>query len=210
MLKTGLELWFAESRGRKLERPHPRDRFGQRLEMVNETTLRIKDLQVEDSGAYRARVSFATQHFQDQTFLLTVYEPVPELKILPRNVSNTPYGCNVTLQCQVSGTGEFNISWRRGNPLSDIEVGSDWYQLSNNGKDLHLSWWLNSSEPNFTCLVTSPDDQKNISFSVLNICQTRGENTPMAWVSLRVIFILLGLLMQITILTLVYIFGRKE
>ncbi|XP_060125629.1 SLAM family member 5-like [Zootoca vivipara] len=177
--------------------------------MVNETTLRIKDLQMEDSGAYRARVSFVTKHFQDQTFLLTVYEPVPEPKILPRKVSNTPYGCNVTLQCQVSGKGEFNISWRRGNPLRDLEFGSDWFQLSNNGKDLHLSWWLNSSEPNFTCLVTNPADQKNISFSVLNICQTRGENILMSWVSLRVTIILLGVLVQITIVTLVNIFGRK-
>lgn len=51
------------------------DRFGQRLEMVNETLLRITDLEKEDSGLFK----FGVRHHQDPamiqglTFNLTVY-----------------------------------------------------------------------------------------------------------------------------------------
>ncbi|XP_060125445.1 SLAM family member 9-like isoform X2 [Zootoca vivipara] len=138
--------------------------------MVNETTLRIKDLEMDDSGKYSIRVKFTSARYKDYTFHLSVYEPVPEPKILSQIVSNSPDGCNVTLQCQVAEKGEINISWER-----DLKDGSKSYHLSGNGKDLHLFWKLNSSDPNITCLVTNPADQKSISFNLLHICQTEGD-----------------------------------
>ncbi|XP_077203999.1 uncharacterized protein LOC143842433 [Paroedura picta] len=54
------------------ERPDPEDRFKQRLEKVNETTLRIKGLQGEDGGVYKAHVRFTSTEMEEQTFLLVV------------------------------------------------------------------------------------------------------------------------------------------
>ncbi|XP_032992136.1 SLAM family member 9-like [Lacerta agilis] len=170
--ENGLIFQLAELREGRLQRPNPRDRFGPRLEMANETTLRIKDLEMGDSGIYSIRVRFISKKYADYTFHLSVYEPVPEPKILSRVVSNSPDGCNVTLQCQVPGKRGFNISWKRGGAFRDIEDGSKSYHLSGNGKDLHLFWKLNSSDPNITCLVTNPVDQNSISSSLLDICQT--------------------------------------
>ncbi|XP_061461896.1 SLAM family member 9-like [Rhineura floridana] len=208
--KPGVRLSFAEFRDGKLEWRNPRDRFGQRLEMARGTTLRIKDLEMEDSGVYSVRMRFVSNQIEDHTFHLTLYEPVPEPQILPRNVSNTTGRCNVTLQCQLPGEGAFDISWKRGNFPRDTEDGSDWYQLSDNGTTLHLSWRPASSEPTFTCLVTNPADQKSVSFTMSHVCQIKGEPIPLPWVSLRVIIIMVGLLVQIAVVTSVNLLGRKE
>ncbi|XP_060125730.1 SLAM family member 9-like [Zootoca vivipara] len=169
---NGLGIQLSELREGELQRINPRDRFGSRLEMANETTLRIKDLEMDDSGKYSIRVKFISAQYEDYNFHLSVYEPVPEPKILSHIVSKSPEGCNVTLQCQVAEKGEINISWERGDTLRDLEDGSKSYHLSGNGKDLHLVWKLNSSDPNITCLVTNPADQKSISFNLKHICQT--------------------------------------
>ncbi|XP_032992106.1 SLAM family member 9-like [Lacerta agilis] len=197
--ENGLRLQLAEFREERLQRPNPRDRFGPRLEMANETTLRIKDLEMDDSGKYSIIVKFTSAQYEDYTFHLSVYEPVPEPKILSRLVSNSPDGCNVTLQCQVPEKGKFNISWKRGDAFRDLEDASKSYHLSGNGRNLHLFWKLNSSDPNITCLVTNPADQKSISSSLLDICQTEsdkqlGLHWSWSWSMLIIFFIILLLL----------------
>ncbi|XP_060125734.1 SLAM family member 8-like isoform X2 [Zootoca vivipara] len=197
---NGLGIQLAELREGELQRSNPRDRFGPRLEMVNETTLRIKDLEMDDSGKYSIRVKFTSAQYKDYNFHLSVYEPVPEPKILSQIVSNSPDGCNVTLQCEVPGKGEINISWKRGDALRDLEDGSKSYHLSGNDKDLHLFWKLNSSDPNITCLVTNPADQKSISFNLQHICQTEGDCQLtfvvelLTWSILIIFFVILLLL----------------
>nr|XP_028566188.1 SLAM family member 9-like [Podarcis muralis] len=196
---NGFKFQLAELRDGKLERPNPEDRFGPRLEKANETTLRIKDLEMDDSGIYSIKVRFISTQYEDYTFHLSVYEPVPEPKILSQVVSKSPDGCNVTLQCQVPGKGEFNISWKGGDAFRDLEDGSKSYHLSGNGNSLHLFWKLNSSEPNITCLVTNPADQKSISSNLLHICPTKGGNQPglhwsWSWTFLIILFVILLLL----------------
>ncbi|XP_061461894.1 SLAM family member 9-like isoform X2 [Rhineura floridana] len=209
--KPGVRLSFAEFRDGKLERRNPRDRFGQRLEMARGTTLRIKDLEMEDSGVYSVRMRFVSNQIEDHTFHLTLYEPVPEPQILPRNVSNSTKRCNVTLQCQVSGKGEFDISWKRGNSPRDTEDGSDWYQLSDNGRDLCLSWWPTSSEPTFTCLVTNPADQKSVSFNMLSICQMEeGGKGRIHWQMVLGIMLILGAAVVTGIWLLIWKKRRKR
>ncbi|XP_053133836.1 SLAM family member 9-like [Hemicordylus capensis] len=201
--ETGLTLLIAEFVGGRLERPNPRDRFGQRLEMADEAALRIRALEAGDSGVLTARVRLATALVHEHSFQLSVYEPVPTPQILPQLVVNTPDGCNATLQCQVPGTGQFNVFWKRG----DSFEGLDWHQLSNNGTALHLSWRPNSSALYFTCLVSNPVDQKNIAFDLLSICQSKGTTFCLSWVG---IVILVGLVGQITTVASFSIVDRRD
>ncbi|XP_053133825.1 uncharacterized protein LOC128337159 isoform X2 [Hemicordylus capensis] len=175
--KSNVAFVIAEFRDGDMERPNPSDRFGKRLERLNVTTLRIKDLVLDDSGIYRAHARFDTAVNEDYTFNLTVHKPVPEPKISHHLISNASAGCNVTLKCQVPpGKGDFKISWKRGNPLGTLEGISDWYRVSASGTDLHLLWQPSNSDSTFTCLVSNPADQKSISFDLLSICPNEAEN----------------------------------
>uniref|UniRef100_A0A8C3RUS6 Ig-like domain-containing protein n=1 Tax=Chelydra serpentina TaxID=8475 RepID=A0A8C3RUS6_CHESE len=109
---TGVTIQLAEFSGGKFERMDPGDRFQQRLEMYNETSLQIQALELGDSGVYEARIKIVPATVEDRTFLLRrVSEPQPT-----HSLSRTADGCNVTLQCHASGREEVNVSWTRGNP----------------------------------------------------------------------------------------------
>ncbi|XP_053133810.1 SLAM family member 9-like isoform X2 [Hemicordylus capensis] len=147
-----------------------RDSFGQRIEITNDTTLKISHVEREDSGVYGLRVTFHTEEIQVDSFSLTVFEPVPEPHISPQLISRASDGCNVTLQCQLPRKGEFNITWESGNTLQDSEDGSVRYQISSHGRDLHLFWQASSSDSTITCRVSNPADWKNVSFNLHSIC----------------------------------------
>ncbi|KAL8184872.1 UNVERIFIED_CONTAM: hypothetical protein K2H54_031197 [Gekko kuhli] len=170
------KILIAELRDGKLERQNASSRLGQRLEMAGETTLRIRALEKEDSGVFMARVVFATGEIQEQTFLLSVFGPVPDPHILFHMVSRTAEGCNLTLKCLASEKGGFNVSWKRGDQLGALEEHSDWYRLSAEGTELHLLWRPDSSDSTLTCLLSNPADQKNASFDLLSICPSEGHS----------------------------------
>ncbi|KAL8184865.1 UNVERIFIED_CONTAM: hypothetical protein K2H54_031155 [Gekko kuhli] len=163
--------------------------------MADKATLRIRALEKEDSGMFTARILFAPNEIHEQTFRLSVLEPVPDPQIRHQVTSRTAEGCNVTLQCLASDKGEFNVSWKKGNQLSDLEGRSDWYQLSDEGTELHLSWRLDSLDSTVTCLLSNPMDQKNASFDLLSICSSGG-HPWMMWLllpALPVLFLVTAL-----------------
>ncbi|XP_015266145.1 PREDICTED: CD48 antigen-like [Gekko japonicus] len=158
--------------------------------MAGETTLRIRALEKADSGVWAARVVFAATHeVHEQTFLLSVFDPVPDPQIHPQLTSRTAEGCNVTLQCLATEKGEFNVSWKRGNPFSDLEEGSGRYRLSAEGTELHLSWRPNSSDSTVTCLLSNPVDQRNASFDLLSVCPSERHPWKM-WLLLPAVLVL--------------------
>nr|XP_003229706.2 PREDICTED: T-lymphocyte surface antigen Ly-9 [Anolis carolinensis] len=177
-VKDGSILLIGESSNGKWKRPNPEDQFGDRLELVNQTMLRVHDLKTEDGGIYTAHVRFDTDEIPEYNFPLAVYEPVPTPRIFPHLNSFAPFECNVTLECNASGAEGLNVSWTRGNRLSPLEGTMDGYNLSNNGKDLHLAWRHNSSDSIFTCLVSNPVDEKRTSFNLLSVCTSKGKGHP--------------------------------
>ncbi|XP_066467053.1 SLAM family member 5-like, partial [Tiliqua scincoides] len=173
--KGSKPLTIAEFQGARTQRPNPRDRFGERLEAINETRLRIKDLELEDAGVYEARVRLSSAENDVHIFSLTVHKPVPEPQIWHQVAADTPSGCNVTLQCQAPGPGEFSVSWRRGSPPRSLP---------------------NSLDSNLTCLVSSAVDQKEASFDLLGICSFEdGSVSPVKWWRHRFIIITIILLL---------------
>ncbi|KAL8184884.1 UNVERIFIED_CONTAM: hypothetical protein K2H54_031352 [Gekko kuhli] len=137
--------------------------------MAGEATLRIRALEEQDSGVLAARVLFATREMHEQTFRLSLFEPIPRPQLCHQLVSRTAEGCNLTLQCLASEKGGFNISWKGGDHLGDLEEHSDWYRLSAEGTELHLSWRPDPSDSTVTCLLSNPADQKNASLDLLSV-----------------------------------------
>ncbi|XP_032647951.1 CD48 antigen-like isoform X5 [Chelonoidis abingdonii] len=203
---SGVTIQLAEFTGGKFERPDPSDRFKQRLEKYNETSLRIKVLELGDSGVYEARIKIVPATVEEQAFLLAVYEPVPVPKIKSHSLSSTAVGCNVTLQCEVSGREDVNVSWSRGNSPRDLG-NLERYQLSPDGRTLHLSLQPNPLHSTFTCMASNPVDQKNISLYLQSICQSGGAApSPCCW---KAIIGALFLGLEISAVVLVNLLHRK-
>ncbi|XP_067425672.1 SLAM family member 8-like [Emydura macquarii macquarii] len=172
---AGVTIQLAEFKGKKFERPDPSDRFKQRLEMYNGTSLRIQALELNDSGVYEARIKLLPAIVEDRAFLLTVYEPVPPPRIWSQLLTSTLEGCNVTLQCQGLGKGNVTISWGKGNPGQELDSGR--HQISPDGRTLHLSLQPSSLNSTYTCTVSNPVDRKIVSFDLQSICQSGDANT---------------------------------
>ncbi|XP_053224094.1 SLAM family member 8-like isoform X2 [Podarcis raffonei] len=180
---SGDSYLLGEFRDGKLDQSNFRSQYEQQMEtgdavalriknfaMVDETTLSIKNLTMKHSGLYEARAWINSALFQEHHFILTVYEPVPRPWIQHKVQSKTPEGCNVSLQCQAPVKEEYTISWKRGNPPRVLVGGLDKYWLSDNGRNLHVSWRKSSSDSTFTCLVSNPVDRNRASFDLLRIC----------------------------------------
>ena len=69
---AGATIQVAEFGPGGFERPDPKDRFKDRLEMFNETALRIRALERGDSGVYGARIKLHPAPVEDQAFSLAV------------------------------------------------------------------------------------------------------------------------------------------
>ncbi|XP_077607739.1 CD48 antigen-like [Crocuta crocuta] len=157
---------------------NPQDKFKERLHVPNTTTLRIDKLTLKDSGWYRARCSFSTGIENAQYFHLSVYEPVPRPQVLEDTLSLTRDWCNVTLECNATGTtGAVNVSWEsKGLPreLEQREAPGP----APNPWTLALNLPLNQPSPSITCVVSNPVDQKTATRDLGEVCVHERETRP--------------------------------
>ncbi|XP_062490145.1 SLAM family member 8-like [Pezoporus occidentalis] len=169
---TGATIQVAELGPGGFERPDPKDRFKDRLEMFNQTGLRIAALQRGDSGVYGARIKLHPAMVEDQFFNLSIYESVPSPRTRSQLLASTLEWCNVTLQCQGSGKGAVNVTWKQDNV--EWERSSERHQLSPDGTTLRL--WLPPAATNGTlaCTVSNPADRRVVLFDLGAICQAGG------------------------------------
>ncbi|XP_058395492.1 SLAM family member 5-like [Diceros bicornis minor] len=146
------------------------DKYKQRVHVATMTTLRIENLTHEDSGPYRARVSFTGGVESSQIFHLIVYEPVPHPQILVRSLSITAGWCNVTLDCRAADvTGDLNVTWEsKGLPRELKERGM--LGPTTNSWTLIVSLPLSQPNASLTCEVSNPKDQKNVTSDLQEVC----------------------------------------
>ncbi|XP_050768151.1 SLAM family member 9-like, partial [Gymnogyps californianus] len=130
---AGATIQVAEFGPGGFERPDPKDRFKDRLEMLNETALKIEALERGDSGVYGARIKLHPALVEDRFFNLSVYGPVPAPEIQHRQLSRTAQGCNVTLRCWVPAGSDAEVAWQLGSSR-----GMPWGQLCEDGRTLSL------------------------------------------------------------------------
>ncbi|KAM6999338.1 SLAM family member 8-like [Passerculus sandwichensis] len=170
---SGATIQVAEVGPAGLERPDPRDRFGRRLELVNGTALRLRALQRGDSGVFGARIKLQPALVDDQTFNLSVYEAVPSPRTRSQLLASTLEWCNLTLQCQGSGRGAVNVTWRRDS-LTWGQPGPGRHQLSPDGTTLRVALPPAATNVTYACTVSNPADQKVAEFDLQSLCQGGG------------------------------------
>ncbi|XP_074931174.1 SLAM family member 5-like [Phalacrocorax aristotelis] len=115
---AGTTIQVAEFGPGGFKRPDPKDRFKERLEMFNETALKIRALERGDSGVYGARIKLHPALVEDQSFNLSVYEPLPDPEIQSWLLSKNPTWCHLMLQCHVPSGSRGTVAWMkpRGEP----------------------------------------------------------------------------------------------
>ncbi|XP_056366599.1 SLAM family member 5 isoform X2 [Oenanthe melanoleuca] len=170
---SGATIQVAEVAAGRWERPDPRDRFGRRLEMFNSSALRLRELQRGDSGVFAARIKLQPALVEDQAFNLTVYESVPSPRTRSQLLASTLEWCNLTLQCQGSGRGAVNVTWRRDS-LAWGELGTGWHRLSPDGTTLRVALPPAATNVTYTCTVSNPADRKVARFELQELCQGGG------------------------------------
>ncbi|XP_034523283.1 SLAM family member 9-like isoform X2 [Ailuropoda melanoleuca] len=168
------------------------DKFKTRVHVPNITTLLVDNLTLEDSGLYRARVYYTRGRQYDQDFHLTVYEPVPLPQIRATVPSLTPGWCNVTVECDTTGTREgLTVSWESEGLPRELEQRPA-PGLAPNPWTLAVSLPLSQPNASLTCVVSSQVDQKTASQDLRDICG-HGQTTadPLPGILVAVVFVLL-------------------
>ncbi|XP_041429464.1 SLAM family member 5 isoform X2 [Xenopus laevis] len=137
--------------------------FANRTE-TNEIELQIRKLRMEDAGTFKAiLIPEGSEQLKDQTYDLTVYEPVPvpNIEVLETHSDDL---CNFTLECSVpTNTKALFFSWKtRHRDLA--------FQPYINGSTIWASLRPESWGNEYLCIVQNPVDQKNVSVTAQDIC----------------------------------------
>nr|XP_045373974.1 SLAM family member 5-like [Camelus bactrianus] len=165
-----------ESNYRVLLKVHPgtdaptwislQDKYQQRVHVPNMTSLRIENLTSEDSGQYRARISFVGGIECTQVFPLIIYEPVPPPQILLGSPSIAAGWCNVTLECRASeDTEDLNVTWESRGLEHRVTPGP-----APNPWTLAVSLPLSQPSPSLSCVVSNQVDQKTATLGLGEVC----------------------------------------
>ncbi|XP_042641551.1 uncharacterized protein LOC116961844 isoform X3 [Tyto alba] len=167
---AGATIQVAEFRSGTFERPDPKDRFKDRLEMLNETALKIRALERGDSGVYGARIKLHPALVEDQIFNLSVYEPVPAPEIQHRLLSLTDQGCNITLRCWVLAGSGAEAAWQLGSSL-----GTLWGHLCEDNGTLCLAVPASAFASSYTCVARNPIEERSVSIRLDTLCRQQGK-----------------------------------
>ncbi|XP_030043008.1 SLAM family member 8 isoform X1 [Microcaecilia unicolor] len=182
-------------------------RFHQRLQMYNETTLRVDGLEMRDTGTFEAHITFTTGYLVKQDFHLTVYEPVPTPEI--RKLTTSRDSWNITLECMVSPQADVNITWIAGAlPAGVEELQQHWQNPNRNSRIISLN--CNATDRPLFCVVSNPVDMKNTSYNLSSECTEQGGKL----VSRTLLFTFLPItfiaIIVITLLTFFYWKKKKK
>ncbi|XP_068851407.1 SLAM family member 9-like [Aphelocoma coerulescens] len=169
---TGAAILVAEVIPGGSLRPDPRDRFGDRLE-VNETALRITVLERGDCGIYQARIQLLPALVEDQSFNLSLYEPLPEPEIRIQRRALTSQECNLTVRCQAPAGSGAEVTWQpQGHLCGDSQT-------------LCLSLPATASSSSYTCVAGNDIQRRTAAIHTGILCRPQGDRDR-----LRVVFCL--------------------
>ncbi|XP_068918904.1 SLAM family member 9-like [Petaurus breviceps papuanus] len=147
------------------------NRHEQKVRMTaNTTSLSIGNLTFADHGCYKARIKYSKGTLLDQSFFLSVHEPIfPKIKILSNLLTSN--WCNLTLACEVMGdTKGVIVAWE-SRDVSTMLPQEESLGLLSNSSILNLSLPWSVQDSSLTCIVKNPAEQKKSTLNLHDACE---------------------------------------
>ncbi|XP_060057644.1 CD48 antigen-like isoform X2 [Erinaceus europaeus] len=145
------------------------EKYRQRLNLTKTASLSIRNLTVDMSGLYTARIKFHTGENQEEAFRLSVYEPTPQPRILIHSSYLSSDWCNVSLECGVPGPRKhLTVAWESKGLSRELE------QQGGSSLSLSLPLIQSQSKVSLTCVLSSPVGQKKDTLHLGSICAQNG------------------------------------
>ncbi|XP_039672099.1 uncharacterized protein LOC120568569 isoform X2 [Perca fluviatilis] len=111
------------------------DDYSGRIELLENYSVKLKNLTEADSGVYTAVVSGDTDK-QITGYKITVQDPVSPVKLSVDSVSNRPDWCNLTVSCRAQDS-HINSTFRCDTHTCSQE-GGERPQVTPSAADLHV------------------------------------------------------------------------
>ncbi|XP_059727019.1 CD48 antigen-like isoform X1 [Haemorhous mexicanus] len=153
------------SRERGEQPRYPQSRFGGRLELLANGTLRMSRLSLGDSGEYRLHLEDDTGRESVQRVLLRVYDLVPKPRVTATTSGDSEV-CNTTLNCSVALEG-VTYEWIPPQKL-----------VMKEGPILEVS--INPTVETYVCKVSNPVSSSNASLTFRPPCSWTDESSSSA------------------------------
>ncbi|XP_059758409.1 SLAM family member 6-like isoform X2 [Balaenoptera ricei] len=176
-----------------------------RFNVTEMAFLSIRNLTLEMSGLYTAKIKFHSGKSQEEVFRLCLYEPIPHPQIQIHSSSNTSGWCNVSLECGTPGnTGNLTVTWlSQGLPRELEQRGT--LGPARSSRNLSLSLSLSHFNSRLTCVVSNPADEKNATLHLEDICPQRG-SLQSKWLWRGILLVVL----TVSLVAGVWIWMRKK
>ncbi|KAM9107241.1 SLAM family member 9-like isoform 1-T1 [Megaptera novaeangliae] len=190
--------------------PHPdwydlEEKHKHRFNVTEMAFLSIRNLTLEMSGLYTAKIKFHSGKSQEEVFRLCLYEPIPHPQIQIHSSSNTSGWCNVSLECGTPGnTGNLTVTWlSQGLPRELEQRGT--LGPARSSRNLSLSLSFSHFNSRLTCVVSNPADEKNATLHLEDVCPRRG-SLPSKWLWRGILLMVL----MVSLVAGVWIWMRKK
>ncbi|XP_056652931.1 V-set and immunoglobulin domain-containing protein 10-like [Monodelphis domestica] len=120
--------------------------------------LELRQAELEDSGHYTAEVIHAGRERELREVTVRVYEPLPQLAVIPADPVTEEGATALRLRCVGARPGQGQLSWSQdGRPLgAESGDGDGSARLRPDGIDLVIARPKRTDQANYTCRVQSP------------------------------------------------------
>ncbi|XP_057583166.1 uncharacterized protein LOC130848786 [Hippopotamus amphibius kiboko] len=153
------------------------EKYKHRFNLTEMAFLIIRNLTMEMSGLYTAKIKFRSGKSQEEVFRLCLYEPILHPHIRVHSSSNSSGWCNISLECETPGnTGNLTVTWRSQGLPQELEQRGTLGPAPGSW-NLSLSLPLSHFNGRLTCVVSNPADEKSATLHLKHICPWRGGST---------------------------------
>ncbi|XP_044524433.1 V-set and immunoglobulin domain-containing protein 10-like [Gracilinanus agilis] len=120
--------------------------------------LELRQAELDDSGHYTAEVIHAGRERELREITVHVYEPLPQLAVVPADPVTEEGATELRLRCVGARSSQGQLSWSQDGRLLDAEGGDGDgpARLRPDGVDLVIVRPKRTDQANYTCRVQSP------------------------------------------------------